>query len=142
MQENAEEKLEELLARDPAAMREWTENFKLENDPRITPIGKLLRVTSLDELPQFWNVLRGDMAVIGPRPIVEKEVKYYGESYELRKRVKPGITGLWQISGRNDCDYQDRVQLDMYYIMNWSVWLDYYIFFKTIFIVLARRGAK
>lgn len=142
MRENAEKELEELLAKDPAAMREWSENFKLENDPRITPIGKFLRVTSLDELPQFWNVLKGDMAVIGPRPIVEKEVKYYGESYELRKRVKPGITGFWQISGRNDCDYQDRVQLDMYYIMNWSVWLDYYIFFKTIFIVLARRGAK
>ncbi len=138
---DAESRLEQMLEEDPALKVEWSKNFKLQNDPRITPIGRFLRKTSLDELPQFWNVLTGEMAVIGPRPIVENEVKYFGNDYELRKRVKPGITGLWQVNGRSETDYQNRVMLDMYYIMNWSVWMDYYIFLKTILVVLSRRGA-
>jgi len=141
MYADAESRLEKMLEENPELKREWAKKFKLRNDPRITSIGKFLRNTSLDELPQFWNVLAGEMAVIGPRPIVEDEVKFYGESYELRQRVRPGITGLWQVSGRSETDYDNRVMLDMYYIMNWSIWMDYYIFFKTIYIVIARRGA-
>jgi lipopolysaccharide/colanic/teichoic acid biosynthesis glycosyltransferase len=142
MYEDADEKLEQLLSSDPALRAQWEKDFKLQDDPRITPIGQFLRKTSLDELPQFWNVLNGTMAIIGPRPIVEKEVKAYGKHYLLRERVKPGITGLWQVSGRNDVDYALRVMLDTYYIMNWSVWMDYYIFFKTVYIVLMRKGAR
>lgn len=142
MYADADARLESLLAENPALAREWKEKFKLEHDPRITPIGHFLRKTSLDELPQFWNVLTGEMAMIGPRPIVQAEVPMYGEAYELLKRVKPGITGFWQVSGRSDVDYSSRVMMDMYYIMNWSVWMDYYIFFKTIFVVLMGRGAR
>ena len=142
MYADADARLEKLLASNPALKKEWEKNFKLQNDPRITPIGDFLRKTSLDELPQFWNVLTGEMSIIGPRPIIEEEVHYYGESYEIRKRVKPGITGLWQVSGRNDTEYSYRIILDSYYIFNWSIWLDYYIFFKTVLIVLLRKGAK
>ncbi|MDD5596663.1 MAG: undecaprenyl-phosphate galactose phosphotransferase WbaP [Victivallaceae bacterium] len=138
----SETHFEEILLSDPVAAKEWEENFKLENDPRITPVGNFLRKTSLDELPQFLNVLSGDMAVVGPRPIVQSEVKLYGDSYEIRKRVKPGITGLWQVSGRNNTSYARRVFWDTYYIRNWSPWLDYYIFFKTVWEVLLCRGAK
>ncbi len=141
MYADAAARLKQMLDENPAQKAEWQKNFKLQNDPRITPIGRFLRRTSLDELPQFWNVLTGEMAVIGPRPIVRDEIKYYGKNYEIRKRVKPGITGLWQVSGRNEIDYQQRVMLDMYYIMNWSIWMDYYIFFKTVYVVVARRGA-
>lgn len=141
MYADADQRLEKMLEEDPALKAEWRKNFKLHNDPRITPIGRFLRKTSLDELPQFWNVLTGEMAVIGPRPIVPDEIRYYRENYEVRKRVKPGITGLWQVSGRNEVDYRHRVMQDMYYIMNWSIWMDYYIFFKTIYVVLARQGA-
>ena len=142
MYADADARLEKLLASNPELKKEWEKDFKLQNDPRITPIGDFLRKTSLDELPQFWNVLTGEMSIIGPRPIVEGEVHYYGETYEIRKRVKPGITGLWQVSGRNDTEYSYRVILDSYYIVNWSIWLDYYIFFKTILIVLLRKGAR
>lgn len=142
MYRDADKKLAKLLAENPDLAAEWAEKFKLDNDPRITPLGKFLRKTSLDELPQFWNVLRGEMSVIGPRPIVEKEVAYYGEHYEVFSRVKPGITGLWQVSGRSETTYERRVALDVYYINNWSVWLDYYIFLKTIKEVLMRTGAK
>lgn len=138
---DAEPRLERILEENPELKVEWQKNFKLQDDPRITPVGRFLRKTSLDELPQFWNVLTGDMAVIGPRPIVKDEIRYYGENYEVRKRVKPGITGLWQVSGRSEVDYRHRVMLDMYYIMNWSIWMDYYIFFKTIYVVIARHGA-
>lgn len=142
MYADADERLAKLLASNPELKKEWERDFKLQNDPRITPIGDFLRKTSLDELPQFWNVLTGEMSIIGPRPIVEDEVAYYGDTYEIRKRVKPGITGLWQVSGRNDTEYSYRVVLDSYYIVNWSVWLDYYIFFKTVLIVLLRKGAR
>ena len=139
---DADRRLETLLAEDPEMERQWREKFKLDNDPRVTPLGRFLRKTSLDELPQFWNVLTGEMAVIGPRPIVEAEVKYYGDRYALLSRVKPGITGLWQVSGRSELDYPQRVNLDISYIMNWSIWMDYYIFLKTVKEVLLCRGAR
>ena len=142
MYADADSRLESLLKSDPALREEWERDFKLQNDPRITPVGNFLRKTSLDELPQFWNVLNGTMSIIGPRPIVKEEIKYYGKHYDLRRRVKPGITGLWQVSGRSDTDYRFRVLLDTYYIMNWSIWMDYYIFFKTVYIVLMRKGAR
>jgi len=142
MHPDADDKLEQLLAENPEMKKEWEQNFKLDNDPRITPVGRLLRRTSLDELPQFWNVLKGEMALIGPRPIVEAEVEYYGEHYEIFSSVKPGITGLWQVSGRSDTGYDERVALDVYYINNWSPWMDYYIFFATIREILLQRGAK
>ncbi len=142
MYRDADKKLADLLASDPALAAEWKEKFKLDNDPRITPFGAFLRKTSLDELPQFWNVLKGEMAVIGPRPIVEKEVAYYGDNYPVFASVKPGITGLWQVSGRSETTYERRIALDMYYICNWSVWLDYWIFLRTIREVLLRKGAK
>ena len=141
MYRNADDILEEILENDPVLKKEWLSKFKLTDDPRITPLGKFLRKTSLDELPQFWNVLTGDMAIIGPRPIVEAEKHYYGANFHVFSVVKPGITGLWQISGRNDLDYSERVNLDVYYVRNWSLWLDYFIFLKTIVNVLARRGA-
>lgn len=142
MYENADEVLSSMLAKDPSLAREWEERFKLEKDPRITPLGNFLRKTSLDELPQFLNVLSGDMAIIGPRPIVKDEIKYYDEDFAVFSMVKPGITGLWQISGRSDTDYETRVQMDVYYVSNWSFWLDYYIFLNTFIAVLFRRGAK
>lgn len=139
---NADEQLEQLLANDPKLAMEWSKNFKLEHDPRITPIGRILRKTSLDELPQFFNVITGELAIIGPRPIVEAEVAIYGENYEVFARVKPGITGLWQVSGRSETTYEKRIVLDIWYIMNWSVWLDIHIFFATIAEVLKCRGAR
>jgi len=142
MYKDADERLAKILAENPELKKEWDENFKLKNDPRVTPLGKIMRKTSLDELPQFVNVLRGEMAVIGPRPIVEKEVAYYGPHYEVFSRVKPGITGFWQVSGRSDTTYERRIELDMYYINNWTIWLDYYIFLKTIKEVLICRGAE
>ena len=139
---DADEQLEQLLANDPKLAAEWHANFKLEHDPRVTPIGRILRKTSLDELPQFFNVLTGELAIIGPRPIVDAEVAIYGENYEVFARVKPGITGLWQVSGRSETTYEKRIVLDMWYIMNWSVWLDIHIFFATIAEVLRCRGAR
>ncbi|MBE6364174.1 MAG: undecaprenyl-phosphate galactose phosphotransferase WbaP [Lentisphaerae bacterium] len=142
MNPDADDKLEQLLAENPELKAEWEKNFKLENDPRITKIGNFLRKTSLDELPQFINVLKGEMSLIGPRPIVEKEVAYYGEDYKVFSSVKPGITGLWQVSGRSDTDYEDRVAMDVFYVNNWSIWMDFYIFIATFNAVLLRRGAK
>lgn len=142
MYPDADRKLKELLDQNPELKAEWQKNFKLENDPRITPIGRFLRKTSLDELPQFWNVLKGEMALIGPRPIVPEEVKYYGKDYKIFSSVKPGITGLWQVSGRSNTDYEERVALDVFYIHNWSIWMDYYIFLATFNAVIFRRGAK
>jgi Undecaprenyl-phosphate galactose phosphotransferase WbaP len=142
MYPDADVRLKQLLAEHADYREEWEKNFKLAKDPRITPVGKFLRKTSLDELPQLINVLRGEMSLIGPRPIVADEVKYYGEDYDTFASVKPGITGLWQISGRSDLDYDTRVSIDLYYVSNWSLWLDYYIFFATIREVFACRGAK
>lgn len=141
MHQDAHSKLELMLEANPELRKEWQEKFKLSDDPRITALGRILRRSSLDELPQFFNVLKGEMAVIGPRPIVEKEKLYYGENYALVNRVKPGITGYWQVSGRSETNYNQRVRMDMYYIMNWSVWLDIYIFLKTVKEVLFCKGA-
>ncbi|MGL5414445.1 MAG: sugar transferase [Clostridium sp.] len=121
--------------------KEYYENFKLENDPRITKIGGFLRKTSLDELPQLFNILKGDMSVVGPRPIVEKEVRLYGEYAKKLFSVTPGLTGLWQANGRSDTNYDERVQMDMYYIDHAAVRLDIKILFKTIFSVLKKEGA-
>ncbi|WP_282433807.1 sugar transferase [Desulfosporosinus sp. I2] len=119
----------------------YHDNFKIENDPRITPIGKYLRKLSLDELPQFMNILKGDLSFVGPRPIVPSEITRYGAHGNVILRVKPGLTGLWQVSGRNDVSYEDRVQMDLYYIHNWSLVLDLKIIFQTIPVVLLGKGA-
>lgn len=142
MRSDAEEYLRRMLAEDPALAAEWKKNFKLEHDPRITVFGRFLRKTSLDELPQLFNVLKGDMAMVGPRPIVRDEVAYYGADYDVFCQVKPGITGLWQISGRSNTTYAQRVKFDLSYVMNWSVWLDLYILMRTVLEVLRGRGAK
>lgn len=138
---NSAEVLEELLKNDPAAREEWERDFKLREDPRITKIGAFLRKSSLDELPQLWNVLKGEMSLVGPRPVIEDERKYYGEKWAEYLSVKPGMTGLWQVSGRNDTTYDERVEMDADYVHNWSLWSDFTIIFKTIFVVLDHRGA-
>lgn len=133
---NAEEVLAQLLAQSPNQRQEFEETFKLKNDPRITWIGKFLRVTSLDELPQFWNVLKGDMSVVGPRPLVPDEVHMYGNKMKRVLTVKPGITGLWQVSGRNDIPYSQRVLIDVYYVNHHHPILDFWIVLKTVGVVL------
>jgi Undecaprenyl-phosphate galactose phosphotransferase WbaP len=133
--------LKRLIERVASARDEWNRHHKLRNDPRVTWFGRILRKTSLDELPQIWNVLRGNMSIVGPRPIVESEVSRYGEVFKLYATVKPGITGLWQVSGRNDIGYEDRVLLDRFYIQHWSPWLDVYILAKTVVAMLSREGA-
>jgi Undecaprenyl-phosphate galactose phosphotransferase WbaP len=138
---NAEAILTQLLARDAQARAEWEKDFKLKNDPRITPIGALLRKTSLDELPQLWNVLKGDMSLVGPRPIIEAELSRYQDKVDFYLCTRPGVTGLWQVSGRNDIDYEERVALDAWYVKNWNLWYDIVILFKTLGVVLKRRGA-
>jgi Undecaprenyl-phosphate galactose phosphotransferase WbaP len=138
---NADQILADHLARDPLLSREWERDHKLRNDPRVTRVGKILRALSVDELPQLWNVIRGEMSLIGPRPIVLAEVARYADRFEIYTRVLPGITGLWQVSGRNDTDYQQRVELDAYYVHNWSPWLDLYVLARTFEAVWNRRGA-
>jgi len=142
MYHDAKERLEKLLKEDEQARKEWETNFKLKNDPRVTKIGKLLRKTSLDELPQIFNVLKGDMSLVGPRPVIKEEIeKYYGDFVQYYYMVKPGITGLWQVSGRSDTDYDKRVRLDTWYVLNWSLWLDLVILIKTVEAVLKGKGA-
>lgn len=141
---DAEERLEKILETDKELRDEFYTNFKFKNDPRITPVGAFLRKTSLDEFPQFLNVLKGEMSLVGPRPVVQKEVDmYYGT--EMGKKVfqtKPGITGMWQANGRSDVeDYDERIALDLYYIRNWSLWLDMIILIKTIKNVIGKKGA-
>ena len=138
---NAQERLEEYLAKNPEARKEWEESFKLTNDPRVTKLGAFLRKTSLDELPQLWNVLMGDMSLVGPRPIVAKEVKFYGENIEEYYMVPPGITGMWQVNGRSDTTYEERVGMDTWYVRNWSVWIDLVYLFKTVKTVFTGKGA-
>ena len=137
---NADEILAELFAKSPELQKEFEETYKLKQDPRITKIGKFLRLTSLDELPQFWNVLKGDMSVVGPRPLVPDELKYYGRYMAKVLTVKPGITGLWQVSGRNDLPYQRRIHLDVYYASYRTMMLDLFIILKTVGIVLFPRN--
>ena len=139
---DAQERLQKLLAEDPEAKEEWETCYKLKNDPRVTKVGAFLRKTSLDELPQIFNVLRGEMNFVGPRPVIPEEIeKYYKEDAEYYFMVKPGITGLWQVSGRSDTDYDFRVKTDKWYVSNWSLWLDVVILLKTIKVVLKRDGA-
>ncbi|MDR2660211.1 MAG: undecaprenyl-phosphate galactose phosphotransferase WbaP [Spirochaetaceae bacterium] len=138
---DAAERLKKLLETDPDARREWEMSRKLKNDPRVTKFGAFLRKTSLDEFPQLINVLKGDMSLVGPRPIVEDEIKKYGDDFQRIFSVKPGITGLWQVSGRSDTDYKDRVSLDTYYLQSWSIWLDIWILYKTVGVVLEHKGA-
>lgn len=138
---NSKEILNELL-KDPKIAKEWNENFKLDNDPRITKIGKVLRKTSVDELPQFLNILKGDMSLIGPRPLVDEEVKLYKGNKAKLLSVRPGLTGYWACNGRSNCTPLERRKLELYYVDNCSILLDIKIFFMTIVKVLKRDGAK
>ncbi len=141
MYKNADKILEELLEKNEELRKEWEQNHKLKNDPRITKIGKFLRKTSLDELPQIFNVLKGDMAFVGPRPVTEEELnKFYKENKKFYCMVKPGITGLWQVSGRNDISYEERVQIDKWYVINWFLWLDVIILIKTFKAIFTQKG--
>ena len=138
---NSQEKLNEILAENSAMRQEWERDFKLKNDPRITKSGAFLRKTSLDELPQIFNVLRGDMSLVGPRPVVQEELARYGEFVQDYLMVKPGITGMWQVNGRSDTTYDERVQMDVWYVRNWSVWLDVMLLWRTIKAVFKCEGA-
>ncbi len=138
---NAQEILQDYLAKNPEARKEWEESFKLTNDPRVTKLGGFLRKTSLDELPQLWNVIKGDMSLVGPRPIVKKEIERYGEYFREYAMVLPGITGMWQASGRSDTTYEERVAMDTWYVRNWSVWLDIMYLAKTFTAVIFGKGA-
>lgn len=138
---NAGEILDKYLAENPEAKAEWEESFKLEHDPRVTRLGSFLRKTSLDELPQLLNVLKGEMSLVGPRPIVQKEIVRYGENIREYYEVLPGITGMWQASGRSDTTYPERVAMDTWYVRNWSTWIDLYYLVKTFKIVLTGKGA-
>lgn len=142
MVSDADECLKRWSIENPALYDEYLKTFKLKNDPRITPIGHWLRRTSLDELPQLWNVIRGDMSLVGPRPVILKELQdYYGAAAQLYVRTRPGITGLWQVSGRSDTSYEQRVILDEWYILNWSFWYDIVILIQTARIVVTGKGA-
>ena len=138
---DADERLQKLLESDETVRKEWEESHKLKNDPRITPIGKFLRRASIDEFPQLLNILKGEMSLVGPRPITEEEVVKYGEDYSRIFSVTPGLTGLWQVSGRSEKDYAARVSYDTYYLQSWSVWLDIWIILKTFSVVFRGRGA-
>ena len=139
---NADEALQRLLATDPVAAQEWAESQKLTCDPRITPLGAFLRRSSLDELPQLFNIVTGDMSFVGPRPIVAAERERYGEAFTHCFSVPPGLTGLWQISGRSDCSYATRVSLDSQYASEWHLLLDAKILVKTVPAVLLQKGSR
>jgi Undecaprenyl-phosphate galactose phosphotransferase WbaP len=138
---NADQVMRELLSHDEAARAEWESTFKLRHDPRITLIGRVLRAFSLDELPQLFNVLRGEMSLVGPRPIIEAEVDRYGTKFTAYCSCRPGITGLWQVHGRSDVSYARRVELDTQYARTWSLWLDLKILLNTVVVVVRRDGA-
>ncbi len=141
MMDGAEKLLPEILKNDAQAREEFENGYKLKNDPRVTPIGKILRKTSLDELPQLINIFKGEMSFVGPRPIVEEEKVKYGEYLPLLLKEKPGLTGLWQVSGRNNLSYEERVALDMEYIRKKSLRLDIKIILKTILVLFSGNGA-
>ena len=138
---NSKELLEKILATDPEARKEWEETYKLKNDPRVTKIGDFLRKSSLDELPQLFNILKGEMSLVGPRPITAAELERYEEDVAYYLMTKPGLTGLWQVSGRSDVDYATRIYFDAWYIKNWSLWNDLVIVLKTVKVVVMRDGA-
>lgn len=141
MRKDADKFLEIFLKENPKAHNEWKETRKLKNDPRITRIGRFLRSTSLDELPQLFNVLSGDMSLVGPRPVTQEELEYYHSSLDYYFMAKPGITGLWQVSGRSNVSYETRVYFDSWYVKNWSIWNDFVILCKTVPVVLKRTGS-
>ena len=138
---NAEQQLQVLLQENPVLKEEWNKEHKLKDDPRISQLGDFLRRTSLDELPQLLNVIKSEMSLVGPRPIVQEELQKYGIEKSYYLMVRPGMTGLWQVSGRNNVDYETRVYLDAWYVKNWSLWYDLAILFKTIRVVFDKRGA-
>lgn len=138
---DADVRLKELLAKNPAAREEWNRDFKLKNDPRVTKSGHFLRRTSLDELPQIFNVLKGEMSLVGPRPIVAAEVPRYGKFIQDYYMVRPGITGMWQTSGRSDIDYAERVAMDSWYVRNWNIWFDAVLLWRTFSVVFSKKGA-
>jgi lipopolysaccharide/colanic/teichoic acid biosynthesis glycosyltransferase len=131
--------LQEMMVQSDSLRQEFSENFKLKQDPRITKIGKFLRVTNLDEFPQFINVLKGEMSVVGPRPLVPEELERYGKNIDRVLTIRPGITGLWQVSGRNDLPYDQRIQIDVHYVNNQSFWLDLRIVVKTILLTIMTK---
>lgn len=142
MYSDADIRLEDILRKDLEMRKEWEENCKLKNDPRITPVGRFLRKTSLDELPQFWNVLKADLSVVGPRPVVHSEMmKYLGAKAPKILSIRPGLTGIWQVSGRNDTTYTMRIQLDEKYVDNHSFLLDLKLILKTIPSMISSKGA-
>lgn len=141
MVQDADKVLDAYLRNSPSLRQEWERDFKLKHDPRITRVGRIIRKLSLDELPQLFNVIKGEMSLVGPRPIVSKEVEKYGNFIEYYFAVRPGVTGLWQVSGRNDTDYATRVQLDAWYVRNWSFLLDLILLVRTIRAVLKKDGA-
>ena len=141
MVKNADMILEEYLNTHEDEKKEWQKNFKLKNDPRVTKIGKIIRKTSIDELPQLWNVLIGDMSLVGPRPLLPNEVERYSSYIEDYKLVLPGLTGVWQVSGRSDTTFEERVIMDSWYIHNWSVWIDIVYLLKTVLVVMKSKGA-
>jgi exopolysaccharide production protein ExoY len=141
MVRNGDQVLAATLASDPVARAEWEAKRKLVNDPRVTRVGRVLRKTSLDELPQLINVLRGDMSLVGPRPIVREEENKYGENLIYYLAVRPGITGLWQVSGRSNTSFEQRVALDRFYVERWSLRDDFFILLRTVAVLLARDGA-
>jgi Undecaprenyl-phosphate galactose phosphotransferase WbaP len=141
MVKDADAVLRNYLERHPEFQQEWQRDQKLRRDPRITRIGRFLRKTSLDELPQLWDIVCGHMSLVGPRPIVETEIEKYGDAFDLYTRVRPGVTGLWQVSGRNNTSAWQRIEFDEYYVRNWSVWLDLYILGQTVKAVLLAEGA-
>jgi Undecaprenyl-phosphate galactose phosphotransferase WbaP len=138
---DADAVLEHYLEQHPDLRSEWSTTHKLKDDPRVTRVGRLLRRSSLDELPQLWNVLRGDMSMVGPRPIVEEEIPKYGPVFSLYSQVPPGLTGLWQVSGRNDMSYRRRTEMDSQYVENWSLRTDLVVLVKTVRVVLFGHGA-
>jgi lipopolysaccharide/colanic/teichoic acid biosynthesis glycosyltransferase len=141
MHRDADKRLKDMLDSDPVLKKEFEEKFKLRNDPRVTRVGRFLRKFSIDELPQFFNVVAGQMSFVGPRPIVDDEVKYYKQHSLVMFRVLPGATGRWQVSGRNDTSYDSRVQMDTSYVQEWTFWEDLKIILKTLPAVLSRRGS-
>lgn len=142
MVENSEEVFSSFLDSDHEARAQWEKYQKLDRDPRITWFGQFIRKTSLDELPQFWNVLRGDMSMVGPRPCMPSQKNLYGKYWSAYCAVRPGLTGLWQVSGRNRLTYEQRAQLDWQYVRNWSLWADFRILLKTVGVVLTGHGSK
>lgn len=142
MYKDADLRLQELLTNNPQLLEEWKSSRKLKKDPRVTPVGQFLRKTSLDEFPQFWNVLKGELSIVGPRPVVKEEVTdYLGDKASKILSVRPGLTGIWQVSGRNDVSYANRINLDEQYVDTHSLYLDLILIFKTIPRMIFSKGA-